>query len=108
MESPLVATEELAKRLFEAWRPAGGKYWRELGPVEQRHWESVARTVEREQTERNKRLQEALDLVRDLASANFAHPCSFDHHGYCQEHGWLETDPSCPIPRARALLDADG
>lgn len=42
-------------------------------------------------------------IVRDL-SEHEDQPCQFDHHGYCQEHGWLETDPPCPIPRARAAL----
>ena len=27
--------------------------------------------------------------------------CWYDHHGYCQAHGWLHTEPSCPVKRAR-------
>lgn len=43
-----------------------------------------------------------LDLFQDS-------PCAFDHHGYCQEHGWFETEPACPHSRIRALgLDQDG
>lgn len=30
-------------------------------------------------------------------------PCHFDHHGYCQAHGWFATDPGCPHGRAKAL-----
>lgn len=33
-------------------------------------------------------------------------PCWFDHHGYCQAHGWMETEPRCPHARAKELLAA--
>ncbi|MDT0302923.1 DUF433 domain-containing protein [Streptomonospora wellingtoniae] len=39
-------------------------------------------------------------LVRDLADPD---PCWHDHHGYCQAHGWFETDPPCPHGRAQRL-----
>jgi len=42
-------------------------------------------------------------LVRDFLDPD---PCWFDHHGYCQAHGWMDTDPACPHARARALLAA--
>ncbi|MER7487936.1 hypothetical protein ABTY20_18915 [Streptomyces sp. NPDC126497] len=45
---------------------------------------------------------ELLKLVRDLIDPD---PCTFDHHGYCQAHGWFETDPACPHGRAKRLLD---
>ncbi|MFI5808371.1 hypothetical protein [Streptomyces sp. NPDC051561] len=44
-------------------------------------------------------LAEALALVRDLHQPE---PCHLDHHGYCQEHGWTDTD--CPHARAAQLL----
>lgn len=54
------------------------------------------------------RLAQAEELIRDLAEAEFKEPCSFDHHGYCQAHGWFDTPSeggrSCPIPRAQAFL----
>jgi hypothetical protein len=31
-------------------------------------------------------------------------PCQYDHHGYCQAHGWLQTQPPCPHLRAKKLL----
>lgn len=31
-------------------------------------------------------------------------PCFYDHHGYCQAHGWFETDPVCPQKRLRDIL----
>jgi len=31
-------------------------------------------------------------------------PCQPDHHGYCQEHYWFETEPVCPHARAKHLL----
>lgn len=40
-------------------------------------------------------------LVKDLADPG---PCYFDHHGYCQAHGWTDTDPSCPHGRAQQLF----
>jgi hypothetical protein len=49
----------------------------------------------------------AVDLLVDL-TASETEPCSFDHHGYCQEHNWFETDPPCPYPRAHKLLDELG
>ncbi len=30
-------------------------------------------------------------------------PCWFDHHGYCQEHGWTSTP--CGMAELRACLD---
>jgi hypothetical protein len=30
--------------------------------------------------------------------------CRFDHHGYCQEHGWMSTD-ECFVAVAKRLLD---
>jgi len=48
----------------------------------------------------------AMALVRDLRDPS---PCDhFDHHGYCQTHGWMETDPPCPHGRATKLLEALG
>lgn len=40
-------------------------------------------------------------LLEDLADPD---PCWYDHHGYCQAHGWLQTDPKCPHLRAKELL----
>ncbi|HEY3480300.1 MAG TPA: hypothetical protein VGL02_15485 [Streptomyces sp.] len=40
-------------------------------------------------------------LVKDLADPD---PCYFDHHGYCQAHGWTDTDPKCPDGRAQQLF----
>lgn len=42
-----------------------------------------------------------LALVRDLADDD---ECWFDHHGYCQAHGWMTTETPCPHARARELL----
>lgn len=40
------------------------------------------------------------DLVGDLADPD---PCHYDHHGYCQAHGWFATEPVCPMARAVEL-----
>ncbi|MFF8250130.1 hypothetical protein [Streptomyces griseus] len=49
-------------------------------------------------------VSERLALVEALVS-DFVDPdpCWFDHHGYCQAHGWAATDPLCPHGRAKAL-----
>ncbi|MFH8405541.1 hypothetical protein ACH4FX_12310 [Streptomyces sp. NPDC018019] len=39
-------------------------------------------------------------LVADFMDPD---PCHYDHHGYCQAHSWLQTDPACPHRRAREL-----
>lgn len=31
-------------------------------------------------------------------------PCWYDHHGFCQGHGWMEADIECPHARAKTLL----
>lgn len=42
------------------------------------------------------------DLARDFLDPD---PCEYDHHGYCQAHGYLGGEPhTCPHKRARALL----
>jgi hypothetical protein len=46
-------------------------------------------------------VEELLRLIRDLADPN---PCSFDHHGHCQTHGWTDTEPACPHARAKRIL----
>lgn len=43
-----------------------------------------------------------LSLVRNLVDEG---ECQLDHHGYCQTHGWMATEPPCPHARAKELLD---
>lgn len=45
--------------------------------------------------------EELLELVDELRDPD---PCWYDHHGYCQAHGWFETEPTCPHARAAALF----
>lgn len=40
-------------------------------------------------------------VLRDLVDDDH---CWYDHHGYCQAHGWLQTEPRCPHQRAKELL----
>lgn len=48
-------------------------------------------------------LAQVTDLVRDLIDPD---DCSFDHHGGCQAHGYLELQPGelCPQLEAKAWL----
>lgn len=45
-------------------------------------------------------------ILRDLADPN---PCTFDHHGGCQEHGYLELAPgqACPVHEAQQIIAAE-
>ena len=43
---------------------------------------------------------ELREVLGDLIDPD---PCWFDHHGYCQAHGWL-TDGECPQARAKRLV----
>jgi hypothetical protein len=49
--------------------------------------------------------RQQLDQVRELVD-DLTDPdgCYYDHHGYCQAHGWMETDPACPQLRAKLWL----
>jgi hypothetical protein len=45
--------------------------------------------------------EEAVKLLADLRDAE---ACSYDRHGYCQAHGWLN-DGTCPQWRLKLLID---
>jgi hypothetical protein len=47
---------------------------------------------------------ELIEIIRDLTDPD---PCQYDHHGYCQAHGWMDTEPRCPHARAADLLHAE-
>lgn len=44
-------------------------------------------------------------LLWDLVDED---PCSFDHHGYCQAHGYFEIEPKCCHERAKVVLRQAG
>ena len=48
-----------------------------------------------------KRLTDLLELLTDPGD------CWFDHHGGCQEHGYLGLQPGevCPVRQAQDILD---
>jgi hypothetical protein len=48
----------------------------------------------------------ALELLRGLVEPE-SDPCSFDHHGYCQAHGWFGEPGECGVREARQLLGLD-
>lgn len=50
--------------------------------------------------ELRQRIAQLESVLRDLIDDD---PCRFDHHGYCQTHGWLHPG-RCPVARARELL----
>ena len=47
--------------------------------------------------------QQTIELREVLADLVDGEACWFDHHGYCQAHGWL-TDGECPQARAKRLV----
>lgn len=40
-------------------------------------------------------------LIWDLVDPN---PCTYDHRGDCQEHGWYSAGRVCPHARAKTML----
>lgn len=47
---------------------------------------------------------DAWDQAGEIIGALFdENECRYDHHGYCQEHGWLD-ESECPHSRARKWL----
>ena len=64
--------------------------------------EDERRTIERIKVRiAETRQTELLEIIRDLTDLD---DCWLDHHGYCQAHGWFETEPKCPHARAKELL----
>lgn len=51
-------------------------------------------------SKREERLEE---LLAEMVGGDDT-PCSFDHHGYCQEHGWFGDPGECGHREARQLL----
>lgn len=49
--------------------------------------------------------EELLELIDQMRDPD---PCWYDHHGYCQAHGWMATEPRCPHARAAELFDGQG
>jgi len=43
------------------------------------------------------------ELLRGLVEAE-TDPCTYDHHGYCQAHGWFGEPGECYTREARELL----
>ena len=50
---------------------------------------------------RIKQLEELVDCLYD------DNPCEYDHHGYCQAHGWMDKSP-CPMKRIREIRASEG
>ena len=44
------------------------------------------------------------DVIALIEGFTRNEPCRPDHHGYCHEHLWFETEPACPHARAKQLL----
>lgn len=47
------------------------------------------------------KLQQAINIIVDLKDGE---PCSFDHHGHCQAHGW-SGEEVCPQQRIQTFLE---
>lgn len=68
-----------------------------------RHRAHVAEVLDKHMQEREAQMRQ---LIRDMTDPG---KCWFDHHGGCQEHGYLELKPGelCPHAEAKQLLGAD-
>lgn len=62
--------------------------------------QAAIRGMEQQIIADGRRIAELEALVGDFVDPD---PCQYDHHGYCQAHGWFETEPACPHARAKAL-----
>ncbi|MGA4867479.1 hypothetical protein ACPB9J_33130 [Streptomyces lavendulocolor] len=45
-------------------------------------------------------VDQLIKLIADLVDTD---PCWYDHHGYCQAHFWMATEPRCPHARAMEI-----
>ena len=101
----MTLTEKAIARVFERWAKAYPA-WAEGGaPFASDRWiwaagecERAANLAERIWLRRERTHLRA--LVSDLRDRS---PCWFDHHGFCQGHGWMDASP-CPHARAARLL----
>ena len=66
-------------------------------------WEGAVRQQERPTPRSRAEAEAMVAIIRDMMEGE--EPCYYDHHGYCQAHGWLDASP-CPFKRAAALLAA--
>lgn len=62
------------------------------------------RLIERQQEALRKLRSEEWQARLLLSEMISTEACQLDHHGYCQAHGWMRTEPTCPHGRAEALL----
>jgi len=46
-------------------------------------------------------VKRAIVIIIDLIDED---DCYFDHHGYCQAHGWPDKGFTCPHARGKMLL----
>jgi hypothetical protein len=65
------------------------------------HADAIERLIAAYRAAIGARSNDLTDLVKDLTDPD---PCHFDHHGYCQAHGWFATEPACPHGRAHKLF----
>lgn len=67
------------------------------------HRAHLAEVLDKHMQEREQQMRQ---LIRDMTDPG---ACWFDHHGGCQEHGYLELKPGelCPHAEAKQLLGDD-
>lgn len=72
----------------------------EIGNMREIHRAHLAEVLEKHMQEREAQLRQ---LIRDMTDPG---KCWFDHHGGCQEHGYLDLKPGelCPHAEAKQLL----
>ena len=83
-----------------AWRCECGEWKDDTCALKENHRAHVAEVLEKHMLEREAQLRQ---LVRDMTDPG---KCWFDHHGGCQEHGYLDLKPGelCPHTEAKQLL----
>jgi hypothetical protein len=76
--------------------------WAQIS-LRNRQWREARQSAEKAEAARDK----LATLVRDLTDPE---PCRYDHHGGCQEHGYLslENGERCPHAEAKEVLASLG
>ena len=95
----MTAAERAAKVIGETWYQGGGAY-----PGPGPSWKVMAQALA------DAGLLVTDELIDLIASLTEASACWFDHHGGCQEHGYLGLEPGdvCPMRQAQDWLTTHG
>lgn len=93
-----IATQPLAVKSYSAMRDAALRLAVSLTDA------PALLAAAKESSEKDAEIERLRGMLDELYDTN---PCSFDHHGYCQEHGWLQ-EGTCIMARVKEELGLEG